>query len=100
MATRTKTVNPQVDATEEDKDRIGTLDSVLSTPEIEVGAIEEVAPARQGDRMVVVRLNENIEDMSVVAGGNKRNYTFEAGKQYRVPVDVAIELERIGKVWH
>lgn len=100
MAAKTQRANPQVEATEDDKDRIGTLDSVLATPEIEVGTVEEVAPARQGARTVVIRLNDNIEDMSLVSGGVKRNYTFEAGKQYRVPVDVAVELERIGKVWH
>ena len=100
MATKPKTVSPQVEATDEDKDRIGTLDSIMAAPEIEVGAIEEVAPARQGARMVVVRLNENVEEMSLVAGGRKNKYTFEAGHQYRVPVEVAIELERIGKVWH
>lgn len=100
MAARTKTVNPQVEVTEDDKDRIGTLGSVLSTPEIEVGTVEEVAPAPQGAKTVVVRLNDNIEDMSYVAGGVRRTYTFEAGHQYRVPVQVAVELERIGKVWH
>jgi hypothetical protein len=98
MAAKTKTVNPQEEPTEADKDRIGTLDSVLATPEIEVGAVENLAP--KGPRTVVIRVNENIEDMSYIAGGRKNNYTFEAGKQYRVPVQIAIELERIGKVWH
>ena len=100
MAAKTERVSPQVEATEDDKDRIGTLDSVLATPEIEVGTIEEVAPRKKGDRTVVIRVNDNIEDMSIVGGGVRKNYTFEAGKQYRVPVQVAIELERIGKVWH
>lgn len=100
MATKPKTVNPQVEATEDDKDRIGTLDSIMAQPEIEVGTVENVAPVAPGSKTVVVRLNDNIEEMSYVARGVRRRYTFEAGKQYRVPVDVAIELERIGKVWH
>jgi hypothetical protein len=99
MATKPKTVNPQVEVTDEDKDRIGTLDSVLATPEIEVGAVENV-PVKRGERTVVIRVNDNIEQMSIVAGGRRREYTFEVGKQYRVPVQVAIMLEDIGKVWH
>jgi len=99
MATKPKTVSPQVEITDEDKDRIGTLDSIMAEPEIEVGAVEDT-PVHRGTKTVVVRLNDNIEDMSLVSGGRKSNYTFEAGHQYRVPVEVALELERIGKVWH
>jgi hypothetical protein len=99
MATKPKTANPQVEITDEDKDRIGTLDSVMAAPEIEVGAVEQ-PPVPRGAKTVVIRVNDNIEDMSLVDGRGRSNYTFEAGHQYRVPVDVALELERIGKVWH
>lgn len=91
------------DLDEADPSRIGTLNSVLSGgPEVEIGAPEEVIPQQlqQQMRTVVVRVNENIEDMSIVAGGRRMAFTFEAGHQYRVPVPVAKELERIGKVWH
>jgi hypothetical protein len=86
-----------------DAQRIGTLGSVLGgQQEIEVGAPEEVIPERirQQMRTVVIRVNSDIEDMSWVGGGNRYSFTFEAGHSYRVPVQIAIELERIGKVYH
>lgn len=107
MAQKIETVNAQEDPTPEDENRIGTLSNVLKEAEITVGEPEDVVPQHMhtqwqdnGPRMVVIRVNESIEDMSVVAGGKRSSYTFEAGHQYRVPVDIAIELERLGKVWH
>lgn len=100
MAAKTERVSAQQEPTEEDKDRIGTLDSIMAQPEIEVGQVEEVAPAPSGTKTVVIRVNQDIEDMSIVAGGRRNRYTFVAGKQYRVPVNVWKELERTGKVWH
>lgn len=105
MAQEIKSVNPQEEIQEGDEDRIGTLKNVLQQGEMTVGEPEDVVPPqmrqKQGnDRMVVVRINESIEDMSYVAGGRRQSYTFEQGKQYRVPIEIARELERNGKVWH
>lgn len=85
-----------------DLDRIGTLNSVLSDKEVTIGAPEEVVPVSYAKRnpMVVVRVNENVEDMSYVGGGKRQSYTFEAGHEYRVPVTIAQELERTGRIWH
>lgn len=115
MATKTKTRTqnatsqarqPQKvevqDLEEADTDRIGTLSSVLGGGEVEVGAPEEVIPEsiRKQIDTVVVRVNEDVEDMSWVGGGRRLRFTFKQGHVYRVPVPIAIELERIGKVWH
>lgn len=83
-------------------DRIGTLASVLGDGEVEVGAPEEVIPAHLRRQMdtVEIRVNDNIEDMSWVGGGRRLKFTFEQGHVYRVPRQVAEELERVGKVYH
>ena len=114
-ARKTEKVSVQEESTPEDAKRIGTLDSVMSTPEpppvssdtIEVGAPEDVAPRMApGDpnaemmRPVSIRVNDTIEEMSYVAGGMRMNFSFEAGHEYTVPVCVAKELEQLGKVWH
>lgn len=93
-------VSAQEDPTEEDSERIGTLSNVMKEPEVVIGQPETVPVRRSGRRMVKVRLNESIEEMSVVAGGKREVFSFEAGHEYTVPVDIAIELERLGKVWH
>ena len=49
------------------------------------------APAR------TIRVNSTIENMTFGAGNN---YTFEEGKQYRVPALLADHLEELGYVWH
>lgn len=105
MAQKIETADPQVEREEGDEDRIGTLSNVLQQAEMTVGEPEDIVPEQikrqqNGPRMIVIRVNENIEDMSYVAGGVRQNYTFEQGKQYRVPVEIAVELERNGKVWH
>ena len=97
-----ETVSPQEDPTPEDEGRIGTLNSVLAGPEITVGEPEETVPRprQRGRRMVQIRVNESIEEMSYVGGGRREVFTFETGHVYNVPVEIAIELERLGKVWH
>lgn len=96
-----KRVNPSNDIrNEEIEGGIATLSSVLEgAPEVEVDAVQE-SPQPEGVPMVIIRVNENIEDMSYVAGGRKERYTFEAGNRYRVPVYIANELEGLGKIWH
>lgn len=98
-------VNPQVEATPEDAERIGTLGAILSQPdpapaplpEVEVGPVD-VAP--RVPQTMVIRVNENVDEMSIVAGGRRQQYKFEVGHQYRVPVEVAMELERSGRLYH
>ncbi|HET7110283.1 MAG TPA: hypothetical protein VFI41_05390 [Gemmatimonadales bacterium] len=57
----------------------------------------------QGDVVYVepeaktIRVNTTIEDM-VFGIGN--TYTFEEGRQYRVPAHLAEHLEELGYVWH
>lgn len=104
-ATRTaevQTAEAQVEPTEEDKDRIATLDSVLGDRTIEVGRPEDVVPTQlqQQRGMVTVRVNTDIEDMSYVGGGRPERYSFEQGHVYSVPWYIADELEANGKVWH
>lgn len=98
-----KTVKPQNDERNEELEGgIGTLSNVMAEPllpEVEVDSIKEDTQT-QGVPTVVIRVNENVEEMSYVAGGRKERYTFEAGNRYRVPVYIANELEAIGKVWH
>lgn len=101
MASKVKVAEVQDEGEEVDTDRIGTLNSVLSEPEVVVGEPEEtVVPQQNGPTMYVVRINEDIEEMSYVADGRRESYTFEAGHQYRVPWYIAQELERNGKIWH
>lgn len=85
-----------------DENRIGTLGSVLGGQEVVVGEPEDVMPEHMRATMdlVTVRVNEEIENMSIVAGGQRFSAHFEPGHVYRVPPQVAIELERIGKVYH
>jgi hypothetical protein len=97
-----ETVDVQEEATPEDAERIATLSSVLNSGEIEVGAPKDVVPPQlRNDGTVVVRVNSNVEDMSYVGGGRRFGpYNFESGHEYRVPVIIAMELERNGHIWH
>lgn len=100
-----QTVNPQVEPTPEDAERIGTLDGVFKMPEVIVGAVEDLTPppAQSQDREmepVIIRLNDNLDDMSIISKYGNFRYSFKAGHQYKVPRFVARELERVGKVWH
>lgn len=101
-ATPAEKVEVQETPTPEDAERIGTLDSVMGGSEVIVGAVEDVIPQHIREQMdlVTIRVNENIEQMSIVAGGRRFSARFEEGHMYRVPPDVAEELERIGKVYH
>lgn len=96
-----KRVNPSNETRNEEVEGGVTVmnDLVNGIPEVEVDAIQE-NPKPNGVPTVVIRVNENIEEMSYVADGRKERYTFEAGNRYRVPVYIAAELEGLGKVWH
>jgi hypothetical protein len=69
-----------------------------SIPEIEVDPVQSRRLA--GVQTVIIRVNQDVEDMSYVAGGRTERYTFETGNRYRVPVYIARELDALGKIWH
>lgn len=98
-----KRVNPQVDGRDEDQDGSVTVMADVAggrLPEVEVDRVMmNPVPVGGGD-MVVIRVSENVEDMSWVAGNRTERYTFEAGTRYRVPIYIAQELEALGKIWH
>jgi hypothetical protein len=99
-----KRVNPQnEERNEEVEGGVATLSSVTAgpaVPEVEVDPIVAEAPQQSGVRTVVIRVNDNVEEMSYIANGRKERYTFEAGNRYRVPIYIAAELEGLGKIWH
>jgi hypothetical protein len=96
-----KRVNPSNDTRDEQLEGGVTVmnDLMGGIPEVEVDAVRENSHTL-GVPTVVIRVNDNIEDMSYVAGGRRERYTFETGNQYRVPVYIANELESLGKIWH
>ncbi len=61
-----------------------------------VDSVEEVE-INVSEAVVVIRVNEDIEDMTLGVGNN---YTFKAGQKYKVPKHVADHLEEKGYVWH
>lgn len=95
-------VDPQVEETPEDAERIGTLGNVFESapPPIEVEPLRSSAPQPQANGMVKIRVNQDLEDMSYVAGGHRRTYSAKAGQFIDVPVEVAIELEMNEMVYH
>ena len=108
-----KRVNPQVEVRDvETEGEIGTLSGIATgpqgpqgpqgplLPEVEVDQIVESPRLPQGVPMVTIRVNEDVEEMSYVAGGRVERYTFEAGVRYNVPIYIAAELEGIGRIWH
>ena len=103
----TQRVKVQEDPTPEDATRVGTLNQVMGgadqvvvdgvqDPRVEGTALK--TPPRQ--RMVEIRVTEDIEEMSYISGGVRGRFTFTAGNRYKVPLEVALELETLGKVWH
>lgn len=98
-------VNPQVASRDVEVDggvtTMADLSMAPKLPEVEVDQITERKPAQhKGVPMVVIRVNEDIEEMSWVAAGRSERYNFQAGHRYRVPVYIAQELENLGKLWH
>jgi hypothetical protein len=64
-----------------------------------IDEIEEVGVSVNGN-MVIIRTISDIEDMTYgVVNGSPQNYTFKAGVKYKVPVDLASYLERLGYTW-
>lgn len=62
--------------------------------------VEEVGVSVNADNYVIIRTISDIEDMTYgVVNGAPQNYTFKAGVKYKVPVDLASYLARLGYTW-
>lgn len=70
------------------------VDLSTDTPTI----LDEVEDLGVGmsDNTVVMRVNEDIESMTLA----KKTYDFKVGAKYRVPKDVYSYLDALGYVWH
>lgn len=71
----------------------------FNPPQVIVGQVQRT-PIPPGDRPVKIRVNEDIQDMTITSGGKIRTYNFTAGHEYVIPRSVAIELARIDRLWH
>jgi hypothetical protein len=74
---------------------ITDLTEIYSAPVI-LDSIEEVEVS-VNEPNVVIRVNEDIEDMTLGVG---TLYTFKAGQKYKVKKEVADHLEDKGYIWH
>lgn len=62
--------------------------------------VEELGVSTKSNNTVIIRTITDIEDMTYgVINGTPQNYTFKAGVKYKVPVDLAAYLERLGYTW-
>lgn len=63
--------------------------------------VEEVGVSLNTENeFVIIRTISDIEDMTFgVVNGAPQNYTFKAGVKYRVPVELASHLARLGYTW-
>ena len=62
--------------------------------------VEEVGVNVAADDFVIIRTISDIEDMTYgVVNGAPQNFTFKAGVKYKVPVDLASYLARLGYTW-
>ena len=102
MATRTTNRNPDPTGTEslmpgEENEVTRPSDLGFGSREVEVEPmIEETKVEMDSDGTVVVRMAETIEEFT---HGNPHFSTkLEAGKQYRMPVEIARYLFSIGKL--
>lgn len=64
--------------------------TVGETPIQEQGVLD-------GKKAVVIRVNTDLEDVTIGAGNN---YTFLEGQRYKVPLHVAQHLEEKGFIYH
>lgn len=95
-----KRVSPSVEVRDESEGTITKMADLTAPQEVVVDEIVQPVRAATTTPMVVIRVNDNIENMSHVAGGRRESYTFETGHRYRVPVYIAQELEASGRLWH
>ena len=82
-------------AAQAEADANSVTDLTGTTPVV-VDSVEEVE-ASLSESTVVIRVNEDIDDMTLGVG---TLYTFKMGQKYKVPKAVADHLEEKGFVWH
>ena len=75
-----------------------SITDLTKNPEVPtvIDSVEEVE-LNLSEAVVVIRVNEDIEDMTLGVGNN---YTFKAGQKYKVAKHVADHLEEKGYIWH
>ena len=64
------------------------------------GTLTEVVhsrPVRARSTTRIIRVNTDLESVTV---GYGNTYTFQEGRKYKVPTEVADHLEGLGYVWH
>lgn len=59
--------------------------------------VQELRRGEGGGRLVTIRVNEDLDNVTI---GVDNHYNFQAGRQYKVPKNVADHLEEKGYVWH
>ena len=64
-------------------------------PTVIVDSVEEVGVGL-ADNTVIIRVSEDVIEMTYGAGNN---YTFLAGRKYKVPAYIADHLEEKGYLW-
>jgi len=66
--------------------------------EIEVDRIRETRQAPDDEGFIQIRMNQTVEEFTY--GNPHVHYRLEAGKIYRVPVNIGAYLDSLGYVWH
>ena len=82
-------------AVKEAKDATEIVDMTIPSVPTVLDEVESVGVSLADD-MVIVRVAENIENMTLGAGNN---YSFEAGKKYKVKKAVANHLQEKGYLY-
>lgn len=86
-------------AAEEELIETAIFDPKKPDAPILIDEVEVVGVSVQND-MVTIRTHQTIEDMTYgVINGTPQSYTFEAGKKYSVPRDLANYLQGLGYLW-
>lgn len=83
-------------AAQAEKDANSVTDLTQESGPVVVDSVEEVE-ASVSEASVVIRVNEDIDDMTLGVGNV---YSFKMGQKYKVPKAVADHLEEKGYVWH
>jgi hypothetical protein len=91
-------VNPQQDERSEDQGVMTSYQDLVSPPQVTVDSVTPQGP--QAPDMAVIRVNDNIEEMTYSADGHTEKYEFLVDHRYRVPTYIAQELENVGKLYH
>ncbi len=97
MATRTSTTDLTDQVEPEENEVTRPSDLGFGQREIVVDAVQERANPVGEDGMVVVRMAVTVEEFTY--GNPHITYHLEAGKRYRMPVDIARYLWSLDKLY-